>query len=785
MIKKTEMNAAGITVISKNKKSRKKRITKTALALTLAAGMLFGSVNLPAFAGKNVTIGAQNVLAAGSQTVDLDKLIKNLTEFQKSINSMDGGNLTFRSLVDGAIGKITQGASIYTSGTLFLKMAGIMKDPTSESLMKIQYTLNDMNTTIQDMNNALKDVAEGIAELKVISLENARAAEVNHDIDIYNGFKANNLDELNSIMDKYEYAITHGLQVWYKNTNNRRTPVNLYYAYDEEGKMIQVFNYSDIQNPTHSVEGYEILRDQTIHLSKEAVDHAMEKAPSYSVNSIRDDMLAALREEIRVELQDGTLDAGDAFFKVWESLSADEKKQKLDVLAEEAYNAISSEISREEMENSSLSNDAYSKFKAYCEAVPSVLNAEINILKLTHGFEGEVRDKIEKLIDSVNLTTGIYANMTLTMMHQNSCQSNVRIKEILDAWTKVTENMTNTLDTTLTGYDNFCYVTGCLVNYEERTMEYQNSTTTRLINSTVAYKDSACTTGNLLNDNDRIADYTQMTMLAHLDPKPNESKNFSEYLAKQNINFPETGAHNLVAETNGWTDFSPSSGIFMNYGFRADSAGEDYWGKTFQCKVNQGNDSDIEDQYFHNRKIMTGSLFDLKANRMFMNATLGAMATYGENHWNWFRDEVYLMGYADSCDHKVHIYDEEHTYDRQSSTLKMTIEDTCYFKTTYGVLILSEPESKNAAVQASPSAEADTCMLIADISKIQPAVSEVHTYIDVNPNQDKSQLIEEYEEIMDEPVEELVEESEIPEWATEDQEIIESTQPVVENADLN
>lgn len=717
----------------------KKKVFKSTLALTLAAGMLFGSVNLPGLSKNLINIGAQEVQAA--EPTDLEKLLKNLEALKANASAVMKGDPSFIDLINGSIDSMKDLASIYNSGTLFLKMAGIMKDPTSEKLMDIQYTLTDMNTTIKDMNMKMDDILSKLGKMEVFLEESERNREVENCLNIFTKFRTDYLENLQLYMKQYERLMNDGIRDWYKDSMNSRTPISIFYAINAAGQKIQVYNYSDEADPDSSVEGYKILKDETVRFSKEFVDRAMQSAGSYNVNTARDTIIRCMEAEIAREIDEGTLDAGEAFFENWATLNLSEKVKKIVTLAEEAYNSVSSGISKEQMDKSNLSTLAAAKFNAYCDNITNInsaLDAEVNSLKYTHAFEGEVKEAIENVINSIGMTTGVYATMTLSMMHQCSSETDGNIQEVLDHWTQATDKIAKVKDTALTHHDNFCFLTNSLVTYEDRTMEYGNSITTRFDNSTTAYKSNSCTTGDILKEGDTIADPTKITMLWHIGK--GQDKNLANYLLEQGIDFPADGAHDLLAERTPWRDFSPSNGISMNFGYRGNSAGTDYWGETFTCTVNQGNKSGVENKYFNNCKYMTGSVFNLKDDNLKSNEVLGAMASYAENHWYWFRDEVYIMGNADTCDHKVNITDESQTYDKEGSHLRMTIQDVCNYKKTYGVLVL-KPLPKEEEISATTQPADNFIQIFGDITDITPAVTEEHCYEIVNPDQDKSQLI--------------------------------------------
>ncbi|MCQ2509509.1 MAG: hypothetical protein MJ116_03495 [Lachnospiraceae bacterium] len=718
----------------------KKKLLKSTLALTLAAGMLFGSVSIPGLSKNPVSIGVQEVQAA--EPTNAEKMLKNLESLKVSAAAIMNDDPSFIDLINGSISSMKELAAIYNSGTLFLKMAGIMKDPTASKLMDIQYTLKDMNITMKDMNMQLGTILEKLKEMDVFMQESERTREVNVWLNTYSSFCTQYQEKMTEFMNMYNSHINMGIRDWYRNSMDSRKPISIFYANDAEGKKIQVYSYTDEADPDCSVDGYTILKDETVRFSKESIDRAMESAGSYNVDTARKNIINLMRAEISKEIDEGTLDAGKAFFENWATLSFYDKAMKKNSLAEEAYNAVTSAISRDKMENSDLSTQVSSKFNDFCNhitTIDSALDAEINSLKFTHGFEGEVKESVKNVIDSMNLTTGVFASMTLSMMHQSGIHTRFSIQQVLDHWTDVTEKIEKAKNTALTGYDNYCYITGTLVNFADRKMEYENSITTRFDNNTTTYQSNACRTTDILKEGDIIADPTRMTMLWHMSQE--ENKTLEEYLMDKKIDYPEYGAYELLAERTPWRDFSPSSGISMNAGFRCKSAGTDYWDPVFFCKVNEGNKSGVEDEYFDNCKYMTGTVFNVKNETMKSNEVLGAMAAYAESHWYWFRDEVYLMGNATSCKHEVNITDESQTYDKEGSHLRMTIQDVCTYSKSYGVLLLTNLPKKEKDIAMTPLSYDDICKEDTNLPELTPAVSEEHYYEVVNPDQDKSKLI--------------------------------------------
>lgn len=721
-------------------KMTKKRVLNATLAMALAAGMLFGSVHLPNFGGHNVTIGTQDVMAA-----EPDATLRNLQALLDSAKNLKVGNEVEDIFSQGmdCMGKI---GGVYNNATMILKLTGVMKDPTATKLADIQKTLSDMNITIQDMNATLSSVAQELQQMDVFMREANRVEQVNNAIKCYKDFGQYCEKDLIRIMTEYEDAMIDGFENWYKNAD--RSGISIYFAYDDDGNLKQVYNYEDTDYPTESVEGKTIVQTKTIRLSAEAVNHMMEGAPKYNVNNYRNTIIDRLVKEIIAQADAGTLTAPRDFYQSWNNMTADEKAAEAAVIAEQAYGALSSRISSEEMQNSTLASRAYDAYLNYSKGITdvgSVLDAELDILFLTHGFEGEVKQQVKDILDSMNVQSGVYATMTLTLMKQNGRESEKRLNDVVNSWTAATNKIEEKQKSALTNHDNYCYITKSLVNYEERTMNYSNSITMRRDNSTVAYKGTECHTESLLNDNDRIADTTRMSMLYGMAKGTDKGQSFEKYLKNNSIGMPEN-ARNIVSETGEWKDFSVKSGIYMNQGHRAEDSGHDYWGDTFTTKVNSGNSGSIKDDNFENCKIITGTVVNLETDGIESGATLGAMAAYGESHWYWFSDEGYLMGNADDC--KVEHHTDSHTdYSRQGSRLTCITKTTCNYTATYGVLVLSDVKDED------PLEAVGLDDLVEDISAIAPAQHVENDYEVINVDTDKSALIDgdEKEQAQDEP----------------------------------
>ncbi|MDO4490930.1 MAG: hypothetical protein Q4B85_07690 [Lachnospiraceae bacterium] len=706
----------------------------SALALTLASGILLGSVNAPVFATNSAEIQLQKALTDGPQ----DQLVNNMQSLVESLQRLSPEDPGIVQIISDAFSPLTTAAGIYNSATIFLKMTGIMKDGTAESLAKIQETLNDISISISNMNNTLNQVAHELEEIDIYMREANRAQQVENMIDRYSLFDKTYIKELDRIMARYEDEIIQGFQQWYAAAE--KAPVSIYFAENPDGKIIQVYSYETDQDPEYSVEDYRIMKEKTIRLDKKSVARAVSNAGTFNVNTYREKLPKALADEIMAQANAGKLTAGKEFYSRWNSSDAEKKAELAAELADQAFNSITSSISKEKMEKSNLATDAYAAFVQCCKdltSAASAVNAELKILYLTHNFEGEVKEQLLQILDSMNVTIGAYANMTLTMMHQNSSQPEKRIEQVLQIWTDVTEKLNSDRKTALTGYDNYCYLTNSLLTYEERELNFENHITTNHKSSNAAYYSNSFKAESPLRDADRIPSAVEMTMLYHMGKKLNSESTFEEYLKSCRIAFPRVRAKNLLVDFDGWTGFSPNEKIYMNHGRRAQNAGTDYW-KTeeFTATVNNGETS-AENKYFYDCKVLRGRVFDFALDDISSKKVLAAMAVYGESHWYWYDDEVYLMGYSDEYDYSSRKYDYYIDYNAISH---YKIENSCNYKSTFGILLLSPLPKKAAIREDSPIAAFDYCQVVTDFRNMKSMALEEESGYQENPDKENLEM---------------------------------------------
>lgn len=722
--------------MTRKKELMTKRILNSTLALALAGAMLFGSFSIPGGKASGFPIGLQTAYAADNPldilcekeilNNNLDTIRNNLDVLKLSVGKLAPADKTFFENLTGGFAPVGALGGAYSTATMVLKMAGIMKDPTAESLAKISTTLQGMDTTLTNMNSNLQRVANSLNDLKFAVDKVGRASETRDMISTTKDFYACYVKPLKDLMQKYQVRMLGEFEKWYAKPDKNSITIH----------------------------------DRGICLQSKQVNEAM-KGCSYDVNDYRDTILQVLSRNISAWADQGCLTADQSFYTSWKKMSAQEKEAEAKLVAEECYNALAEDISCQYVNtNPEFVSDVYFAFTEYCGQLAtenSALDAQLKALYLTHAFEGEVRSDLKNVLDTYTIQTGSYAVMTLSLLSQCKKLPKEYLESSINSWTEVTEYIKKERKNAIKNRDNYCYLTDSLVVYADRDLKFSNEVTSRLHFTgleTTGLCSHSYNTAGLLQDGDKIMSTSKMDMLFDLYSKNYEKQlSFYDFLGTVGVGTTNNSSQKLVTEYNGWCDFSPSEGLHMNFGKGARDGGRDYWGDNFETTVNSGNKSDVSNGNFKNCKKATATIFNPETGDAKSDQILGAMATYVESEWYWKRDEMYIMGQADEC--KYVPYREQTVGEHKYRSDENEYTSHC------GVLLLIEYQEDDETAYANSLEAFDECQVMESIQDVKPAVYTEESGTDVNPNPEKSMTEEETEAAAQEP--ETTEEQNIPE----------------------
>ena len=189
-------------------------------------------------------------------------------------------------------------------------------------------------------------------------------------------------------------------------------------------------------------------------------------AVKFNVNTYRDDFKKLMVTALQNAVKDGKLLGGSTFAGNITSSATVEQ------YAEYVPNAVIYQVSCEVMslkDNDDFVTSVVSTYSNYCDNIltqDSGVNAFLNYMFLTHGFEAEIRDDIDKFCDVMITQAGFYGMFALNCAGQSSVQTQATIEGIREKFTKTLNSLGERKKKAITGHDNYCYILGKLVDYK-------------------------------------------------------------------------------------------------------------------------------------------------------------------------------------------------------------------------------------------------------------------------------------------------------------------------------
>ena len=543
------------------------------------------------------------------------------------------------------IGKIANfcnrlgGITSVASGVIgVLQMTGIIKDPTVQMLGQILDAVKDVQTTLDNMNHTLNQIAQDLINIQIAQQEISRNNNATTMSTNWNNFNTNYTEKLANYVVAYQAKINSGIQAWWNQTSHDGVYVLMTKKYTEEGALTySKQNYSAGLPATSDINNETVNKEWSIGIPSAYMPNT--SATTFNVDTYRNDfknlMITALENAITANALDSNCGAS-----VKSEYNGSSKQAMLESYAENVLNTVIYKISCQVMtENNSWVAEVLSNYTHYCDNIlqrDSGINAFLNYIYLTHAFEGEVKDDITNFLDAMIAQVGFYGEFALTCAGQDSLQTTDTKTQIRDYFVNTVLSINNRKSKAITGYDNYCYITGTILQASTPKISY--SMNIHLSAKGLTY--DGCDVNNWSLENiSTIVDSVYLPIIYKQYTKlPQGTNSFGEYLHKYGA---QGDTDNKIYMTNyrGAEDFSFGEGIYM----KATKYVGDYFSDGSWYHIDVGTGSKVEQQYYHCHDKVMADLFDCSNGNPPSNTMLAARALYGESHWYWGFDEAWAF----------------------------------------------------------------------------------------------------------------------------------------------
>ena len=564
--------------------------------------------------------------AVGKFTDALSKFYTDTSKMSKVSSFLTRfGGLT--SAASGAIG--------------ILQILGIVKDPTQVALAQILDAVNNMKLQLNQIDKKLDVIHQELINIAVSQQEINRNNKTTTMLHYWNEFNTNYCEPLNDKMSQYEGYVNAGIKKWWESSSHDGIWV-LYTKVDNAPALTYAKGSYAQGKPTKADNGESVLADVSFGVPASLLPKTSSTA--FDVNTYRATFTSQMAANFIQAADKKQLNATNAFYTSWKALSATQKKEKASAYAADILNTQIYKTSCQVMsENDQWVRGLLSAYKKYCDNIlkrDSGVNAMLNAIYNSHGFEGEAKDDITKLIDGLTVQAGYYGQFALTCACQDSMQSiqnrQTTQQQFIDTVTSLSDKKTKALN----GHDNYCYVTGTVLSYEDVDVTSKLSVHTRTGRGTNDYKGYTSTEWKTTNAVPAMLDDVNAQVLyRQYRVNTQECATFMDYLNKYGTGI-KPDLTGIMTRWGGVSSFSLDEGITMtsmqvHFG--------DYFQNNQQYRINVGNDSKIENKYFHVHDKITCDTFDLAKGTLSVNQVACARALYGETHWYWKIDEPWVF----------------------------------------------------------------------------------------------------------------------------------------------
>ena len=560
----------------------------------------------------------------------------------------------------------------------FLKLIGLMKDPTAEALAHIQTQLADITSKLTQMDSKLNQLTEDMVKLQATEDFNARAIMANQMSKEWHDFQTdymeNSMDEL---MRQYNSMMTDGLKawnshtlagseqngyqmdfykvvLWYKCTNADENPYEWEREYEQQQTLANDVDYE--HNRIGQGDPYIIYRndfgdrferfDKVLVLDERFFPQ--EGEISWNVNNYREQLKEYITRKLYRYVGDDEVFASLKPLNI-DYYSFEEDRSLYEEIAEEAANRIIYKISYSQINKSSdFPSKVVKQFKEYCTHLINSsqgLDAMLKTIFLSHAFEYETADDIYKFLNQMAVETGTYGVFACNVVSLSQDIPDADKLSIAAKMSEALQKIRMLKDSSVIGDGRYCYITNSIIDYGRVEISSWVEDLWRHRGAYYAYREchggdfsvritmsngSQPVSGNLIGDGNAL-------LLTYL-LKMNGHSLTHDYM-NENLTFQKMPDYNGLV-----TSLKPATVMTQDADIRLSTYNiiGDYFENNPNIYLNS-LPKKAELQYVNIRNMMTGTLFDPVQIRLQVDKPLLGIGVYGENHNLWVVDESALL----------------------------------------------------------------------------------------------------------------------------------------------
>ena len=665
-----------------------------------------------------------------------DKRLKALKAYSESWIGI--ANAYFNTAMS-AMKNISGIISLVNGSINLLQYLGVIegeKDKTQsilDGINSIKLTVNEIDKKVDKIQEML------VSEFSELDLK-FQEQDYNHYKDeVWAQFYSNAvlplLNYQNEYNDDVNWLLVNYIEQW-QGDENGECPMDLRALYGEDGNggFIQVYSAKNLgevgeklpREPKASVDSVPVSYSLT--LPSKYIGANFDSVSALTSKNCFDLLIEALEKGVYQAAENKELEAYGGFDTVWSYLTEKEKRETAKEFAEDladslaftcAYNAANE---RRFASNVKSAYDNFTKWAQGEESLTSPAYAQLKMLALTHGFEGEIRDEAETVVAYLMLMNVDFATFTQTVVSLSKAHDDSAVEDIQNGWMKSEASIYNDYANFMTGNPNYCYQIGKNIEYKNTTitsdLSFVYSTFYNQYNDRLAdYEDYYTSNPWVLSEKDvtyssdkstaseqraasgedlqkRSISAKEAKLIYTMYQSSGTKGTFADYLAANRVTLDADNISGQLITSFNKGDFALSSGLKMTYYDVVSLNGNGFTnGDTYA--VNTDTSGKCEDEYFGVHDYATGGLFNVDDGSFDENARLASRAFYGEST-TFGTDKMYLFSSANTVYDTVRLSSESEVksmgipYDNNQEDYFNVVVD---FNADYGMIVSEENNS--------------------------------------------------------------------------------------------
>lgn len=385
----------------------------------------------------------------------------------------------FSSFMTGAK-TLSLGLSLVNGTVSFLKLIGIIEDPTAKKLNTIYECLLDVQETVHTIDKRTEDIQKSLIAQASTTTYNFRLDRYDSYRQSWNSFfsSGGSYDEIRRLMEAYQSEFNKKMidyaTAWQDGSENG---IRVLYSADglalSSGSNLSGPDTALPKQPSYSDDGYRVTSSITLPGSFIGVEDALIKGDTYIAI-----LEAAVHDGVQKALSEKALIASDeAFYEKYEAMDEAGKVEFAERLGNDFLDAVSYDAAYETANMTydvgSFASAVSSAFTTYCNTVlgangvTSPLESGLCKLSLTHGFEGEVKGDAAAICGYLAEISIAYGEFTAFLTAMDKGTTTSKQEAVIDRCLKSAYYPVCYHDSFITGYDNYCYPLNALIEFHD------------------------------------------------------------------------------------------------------------------------------------------------------------------------------------------------------------------------------------------------------------------------------------------------------------------------------